>query len=359
MDARGFVEDTSWELDSEAFVWTTAQNVAEVTADTSASTGGKDDYFDYFSYKRLPEYRAAEILVVYFSPLLMLVGTVGNVLAGVVVVRSKILWKRTSSLHILMLAVADTLLLDVCLLDLFLVFLDINMRNLGQAACKLVFFVIYFLQAWEAWIIVNMSIESLVVVYMPHQSRFLFTKRRVILGLCFTTLVIAALNLVYRITRTYISTLSNGVLFWYCQIDPRYTGILETWYWVEITMLSAAPFVLMVLCCMLIVSRIIYSNIQQRRMQVTSDIKVSGMTITMLAVALVFLLLTGPVSVVFVFVTIFYEDPNKTYEEADRLFNIALALNFFGYVNNVTNLYIYCVSDPTFRKELKVVLCGK
>ena len=47
---------------------------------------------------------------------MMLLGTVGNLSAAFVVVKSKTLWKNTLSLYILVLAIVDTLTLDSLLL---------------------------------------------------------------------------------------------------------------------------------------------------------------------------------------------------------------------------------------------------
>ena len=58
-----------------------------------------------------------EKVTLYGGPVLMLVGTVGNLTAAYVAVKSKELWKYTFSLYILVLAIWDTLTLDIFIVN--------------------------------------------------------------------------------------------------------------------------------------------------------------------------------------------------------------------------------------------------
>ena len=69
-----------------------SSNICCTTQDFLESVTGnfrsqKDNYYNnYYGYMEESEYHALEILVKFFGSVLMVVGTVGNVLAGMVVV---------------------------------------------------------------------------------------------------------------------------------------------------------------------------------------------------------------------------------------------------------------------------------
>ena len=310
-----------------------------------------------YDYKDEPEYRAVEILLLYFGPVTLVVGTVGNVLAGVVVVRSKLLWKRTFSLYILMLAVADTLMMIFGLLDYVLFMYGIDVRTYTNESCKMVIFLKYYLSMWEAWILVNMSLERLVAVYLPLRCRSLFTKERAGIGLIITTVLPLGINAIYLPVMTRTEYTIYGSTVGECDTKDEWVELFGIFDWVALAIVSVIPFLIMVICSLLIVGRIMYTNVQRRRMQVTSNIKVSSMTFAMLAVALAFLILTGPTAALYPMVNMFYADDSKTVHEANKLYNVTLIMNFFWYWNYVINFYIYCVSNSKFRSEAVNVLC--
>ena len=106
----------------------------------------------------------------------MLVGTVDNTLAGVVVVKSKVLWKKTYSFSILVLAITDTLTLKLGMIGFILLRFNYFMQDLSDPACKSVTSLLLFLLSLEPWILVMMTLEHLVAVYLLHKTKVIFTK---------------------------------------------------------------------------------------------------------------------------------------------------------------------------------------
>ena len=292
--------------------------------------------------------KVVQLLVIHLGPVLIVGGLVGNVLAAIVVTCSRRLWPRTASLYILVLAVVDSTTLVLGLGDYVLFVNGIHLRAMGQGSCKALIFRFYFLKMLEAWVLVNMNLERFAAVYVPHKVRLLFTKRRAGVGLVITTLGVLALNLVYIPT----FELREGK---YCQVKVQYNSLMTLWYWVDLCLASVFPFLVMTSCSVAIVIRIVYTKEQWRHMQILPYIKISSMTISMLLVALCFLLLTAPLTILSPMLSIYHESLSTG--KASKYATAFHLINFCLYINYVINFYIYCVSNPVFRQEFSTIIC--
>ena len=197
----------------------------------------------------------------------------------------------------------------------------------------------------EAWVLVNMNLERLFAVFMPLKVKIYFTKNRAGLGLILTVLGVLALNLVYIPTMK----VHDGVL---CSASAEYAVLMQQWYWVDFVFSSALPFLLMTGCSIAIVGKILYTNINRQNLNVSSNISISSMTTSMLLVALCFLLLTAPLTIMSPLVDVFFEE--KPLKEALSFLGYFYLINFCFYV---LNFYIYCVSNPIFRREFSSIIC--
>ena len=162
----------------------------------------------------------AKNLWVYGSPVLITVGTMGNLLSGVVMLRPN-LRKCTTSLYLLVLAVADSLVLYTGLLprwirDLF----GTDLTSGSIAACRIHPFVLNLAIHVEAWIIVCVGIERVVAVVFPYKAKHIFTRRFAARQMAIIGVILAVVNSHFYWTLTIVNE--------HCEEDPRYEQSCKT-----------------------------------------------------------------------------------------------------------------------------------
>ena len=128
-------------------------------------------------------------------PIMLILGTIGNILSIVVLWKRKALNKNTTTIYLLTLAVIDELVLLTGVLKFWCqIAFNFDIRNYHTFGCKFYEFLIYALFMFEAWVLVNLTLERLVAVYIPHKSKILFTKSKAVIGLVITMIPIIAFN---------------------------------------------------------------------------------------------------------------------------------------------------------------------
>ena len=137
-----------------------------------------------------------EVLVwLYGSPILIVSGTIGNILSFAVM-----LWKKirhtTTSLYLCVLAVVDTAVLYT---GLFMSWYRINLNGYDVThwdgfACKFFVFFLNGLQQFDSWILVSVTLERVCAVFLPHKHKEIFTKKVATVCLIIQALVIITMN---------------------------------------------------------------------------------------------------------------------------------------------------------------------
>ncbi len=295
--------------------------------------------------RRIRSYlKAAAELWKIGPPLLLVVGTVGNTLSGMVMLR-KSLRSTVTGFFLLILAVEDTATLWVGLLRHYLLRVHgINLRGFTDFGCKLHNFLVYWLRHYGSWILVCMTAERFLSVFFPHKAKVLVTRSRCAAAIGVTGLLLFALNAHYF--RTF--RLAKG-----CSADPDYLSFhVNIWSWIHYTVVSFVPFVILLFSNVGIIAKITFTNrIKRNQMQQSSaGIKMTSMTAILLLVSFMFLLTSTPISI---YIVVTYKVWDSLSDEgkalADLWFPIVVLL---AYVNHSCNFFLYCISGPKFRREL-------
>ncbi len=290
------------------------------------------------------ESNVAKNMWIYGSPVLITVGTMGNLLSAVVMLRQN-LRKCTTSLYLLVLAVADTLVLYTGLLrhwikELF----GTDIRDGSIAACRIHFFVLYLTIHVEAWIIVCVGIERMVAVFFPHKAKHIFTRRFAACQMAIIGAILAVFNSHYYWTITLV--------YGHCDEDPRYKHFTQNVFpWIHFSLTSLIPFLVMIVANSAISAKLIRANYAKKvKLNVKKDVKLTSMTVILLSISVIFLLTTGPMSVLHI-ILLPIDD-----QTAYRL--LWSSLNLLFYTNYSVNFLLYCVSAPLFRREL-IEICRR
>ncbi len=283
---------------------------------------------------------------VYGSPVLITVGTMGNLLSAVVMLRPN-LRKCTTSLYLLVLAVVDSLVLYTGLLprwirDLF----GTDLTNFSNAACRIHPFVLNVAIHVEAWIIVCVGIERMVAVVFPYKAKHIFTRRFAARQMAIIGVILAVVNSHFYWTCTIV----NG----HCEEDSKYEHFMQNVFpWIRFCLTSLIPFLIMLVTNFAIAAKLIHAkHVRKVKLNVRKDEKLTSMTAILLTISVIFLLTTGPSSAFHIVLLPIDIKDRAPY----RLVWSSLSLLF--YTNYSVNFLLYCVSAPRFRREL-IEICRR
>ena len=282
-------------------------------------------------------------------PVLFFIGTIGNVLSGVVMMRRSL---RTSitSFFLVTLAVVDTFMLWNGLMRQFLRYAHgIFVRSHSLAACRLHIFLTYWGGQFAAWILVCMTMERFFAIFSPHKSKQYVSKLSCGIVVGVIGVLLAGLNA--HFFKTHLLVFFGR---YYCATDAQYYDFMQKiWTWIDFAFFSFIPFGILVIANAGIIIRIAHSNyVRKHNMKQSSGgVKMTSMTAILLTVSLIFLLTTAPISI---YLLIQENVKRSSTEEEDALNSLwwAIVVNV-NYINHSCNFFLYCISGPRFRRELR------
>ena len=282
----------------------------------------------------------------YGSPILVILGTIGNVLSAIVMQRKR-LRKYTTSVYLTMLACVDTAVLFTGLSRQWvLAVFNTDIRFLTSGLCKLHLFLMYFLVQLEAWILVCVAIERLVAVWLPLKAQRIFTRRFALLQMTALLLGLFVLNSHLFRTQILIPLGAGGGNI--CRFDPFFEFFrLKIWGWIDMVFASILPFGIMISSSIAIVAKL-YIQRHKTASQGNASAKNASVTVMLLVVCGVFFVCTLPITI--------YLSKSSDYE---RMYGCCYSnnviwplVNMFMYLNHAANFFLYCASGPRFRAEL-------
>ncbi|XP_033759856.1 G-protein coupled receptor 4-like [Pecten maximus] len=344
------------------------------------------------TFHHFPEFKTALMIWTYFPPFLIIVGTVANFCSIVVLLRKPM---RTSNtmFYLLVLSVGDIFVLYTGLLRYWLKFgFDKDIRLISNASCKFHGFLVYVSLDFTAWILVAVTADRCFAICHPFKAKIVCTRK-------------VAKVIVCVILGTLIAI--NGHLFWSLAIldladEIQCTAVTDfgntIWPWMDFSVFSAMPFSIMITSNIIIVRQLCRSSrrLEAHRMSdragcnsERSDIatikpdtyssttrirltsnsssqtgsgrntirqrmgKISNVTIMLLSVNCLFLLLTAPIVIYLIGYMKWYVDAS---DHARAKMNLLWCFcNMMQYLNNSIHFFIYCLTGPKFRRELKAM----
>lgn len=143
-----------------------------------------------------------DILVFYYTPTIVFVGIIGNILSVLVFFRTK-LKKLSSSYYLAALGISDTGFLILCFMN-WLNFADLNLIN-RDIICQLYYFMQGVCSFLSVWYVVAFTVERFIAVLYPLKRQSMCTVRRAVIVLSCLTLsgCIFSVPLVYFFSPVY------------------------------------------------------------------------------------------------------------------------------------------------------------
>ncbi|XP_021373894.1 thyrotropin-releasing hormone receptor-like [Mizuhopecten yessoensis] len=314
---------------------------------TAASANSAPSIYDY------GEYWAALYINKYYLYVIVAIGLPGNLAAVVTICNMRPL--TSSSVYMVMLAIVDSVNLGLKILYLQLTLYNVQM---GHAGCKVMFFCGTFFMHYANWILVAMTIERFLAIWLPLKVSELCTRTRAFLVMGLIAVPLLGLNLHF-----FWSTLEvwDDYYSWDCQFRSEFEYFMtKMWYWIDGAAYSLIPFIILVIFNILIIVGIsrghrgVVSKIDKTQM--TEKMKQQQqITIMLVTVSLVFVVLTMPNCVFFIFQN--YWDYTKNLHEYARYFLFYQLVFVLSDFNHAINFYLYFLSGRKFRARFHAIIC--
>ena len=315
------------------------------------------------------EYRHAVRIWKTIPPIFLVLGTLGNLLTIVVLMRSKSRLSSTA-LYLSALAVSDLLVLWLGLLRQWLIYMfDIDVRHLSEAGCKIHIFLVYFATQCSSWLLVAVTSERFIGVLLPHKVKQGCTTRTAVVTISIIVGCLILLNAhwFYGMGETEV-VFSNVTYVFKCDsiYEHYYEFLGFKWLWIDLCVFSLVPFTILLIGNVSIIVRVLASK-HKTRIQIApsnggtgavrrSD-KTAQLTAMLVLLNIVFFVCTLPMAIYLI------GEPKwisklKSYHEFAVLRLWWSVVNSFMYLNNAINFILYFLSGSRFRQEVKSLVFG-
>jgi growth hormone secretagogue receptor len=303
------------------------------------------------------EYKVAVWLVKYFLITFIAMGTIGNSLSLLVLVRRR-MRSNSVNFYLSLLACADTAVLCLSGFKTWLrVVTGFELLHVSDAGCKITIFLFMLMSHLSAWLIVLVTADRFIVVWFPFTvTRLCSLRRSRMIG--FILLIVLILYNMHLFWTMHLYEVGRG----YKQCAPLVTNTFMNgpYNYIRLASYSLIPFALVIamnagiIACICQSSRRQVSNIASLstfKCQITVDTRLQQrnkqqVTIMLLIVSFSWLVLTMPYAV---FSLINFQFPNS---HSRAVTFLAKTVSFLlMYLNHSYNFFLYCIAGKKFRKE--------
>lgn len=320
------------------------------------------------------------VIINWIFPVVIFVGTVGNILSIAVLIRARM---RTTSVYfyLMVLSFADLCVLYVSGFKTWIRGVTgYELLTASRFACKTTMFLVLFSQHFSAWLVVLTTVDRFIAVWFPFRASVWCSVSRARLLTVALTVVISAYN---------------GHVFWtmslhdrpdvggagggpkktppppgvYCGGHPGSAFMRAPFEYLKLVSYSMLPFVVILTLNILIIARLKWSTVylnQPDNGSTRLTYPGSGaaaasaafgrhakVTYMLLSVSFTYLLLTGPFTV---FSLPIPRIADSSSHLVAKLMLVKAFVFIMMYCNHAVNFFLYCLTGRKFRCELKEVL---
>ena len=299
----------------------------------------------------------ANSLVLVGAPMLLILGTIGNVLSMVVFSRRKM--RSSSSFILVALAVADTLVLYSGLMFTWIANVSgFDVRKEYDWVCKTRAFFMYACHDIAAWILVLVTLQRLYSVIFPLRAASVCTIKNGRIAVSTIVIFFIVLHLHFFWT---VGKVPKGCGKFSCKELPEFKFfITKVWPWIDMAFLTIIPFIILITSNTLILFKLIRA---QRRRTCSMNVNIESqsiderkMTVMLLTVSFGFLILTCPMTVFYIGLEYWRKSLHFTNSQMFMMRSVFLLMY---NLNSAVNFLLYSACGQVFRRELRALCCGK
>lgn len=267
-------------------------------------------YEDYFGVS-FPEKDIANKIYLYISPLLLLLGTLGNIFS-VIVLRKLSRKVMSTCLYLAVLSIVDLIVLYTrCGNDWLTNVSKIDLSNrlmvYSESICKVYPFVFNFIVHLSRWLIVAMTIEAFIAIKYPPKMSHMCTEERARAVILLLTVLLVCVNLhffwSYELVGLNELALPPGLFCTFAKHGHQHSEEFQEIIWpiMDLMVAEILPYVTVITCCIIMAVQIArgrhhgdkHHQAWQRKFMLDSN-AIEQLKLTYLVICLVFFLLTLP-----------------------------------------------------------------
>ncbi|XP_052706715.1 growth hormone secretagogue receptor type 1-like [Crassostrea angulata] len=302
-------------------------------------------------------------LKLYLSPILLVIGLIGNTLSFVFLRYDKEK-KMSINAYLSALALADIMVLISGLLSLWVQEVTgVDFFRSVDISCKVWNVIAFTSSIFSVWLIVAITAERFIVVCFPLAAHRICNKNRAIGIIVFLLVFSVCFNAHFLVTTGIVNIGSSRL----CDaLDGYKTFIRKVWTWVDATMYCFFPLFIISALNTVIISKVITATKKRRNLQhlkrSTSvglkqrqrrDIKLNVMLLT---VSITFCISSTPMVILMVTEVLFQK--NASPRKSAALLLARTICELLMYVNHSINFFLYCISGQSFTKIfMKLISC--
>ena len=303
---------------------------------------------------------AREYIIILVTPIIVTVGTLGNILSVAVLLRPRFKAMSTT-IYLLALAVADTVFLyaNSMTKNFIKIVFSTNYSTIYSWACAAYVYVLLCSKCLSAWFIVAVTLERLLVIYVPIRAKIIATRRRAGIGVLALSLAILAIYgfvlVIYEVSVDETGKTGCDVKEYYVK---RHTDVVLTV--LDLCIYSLIPAVVLFASNAVLIFKVVKSRrfrlsargATGRSISSDGEFQVARrLTVTLILISGVFLCLTCPLAVFLV---------HAAYSHVYNFEVVYRSLYNLELCNSGMNFFLYCLSGPAFRREVLVMFgCRK
>ena len=277
----------------------------------------------------------------------LILGTAGNGFSFVVMKR-KSLRRISTSFYLCVLSVSDTIVLWTGLLrDMLQGYTDGQVDINTWTGCKIRHFLFFFPASYSAWLLLAVTLERTIGLYLPFKAKFICTTRNAKIVSLVTAIILTLLNLHFF----FIQKLEGST----CVFTSKFSHDLRRNYFpfIDAVVSSYLPALAMLICNLMIIynlrkqQNMARGNVTNKNEPRAVSKKMLQTTFMLLGISTFFIVSTVPITA---YVIMFRA---LKFEFSILIFDI---LNMMFYLNFCCNFIFYCYSGSIFRNEMRKIL---
>ncbi|XP_067650872.1 probable G-protein coupled receptor 139 [Haliotis asinina] len=314
-----------------------------------------------------PEYHVHKILLIYIPPILLILGTFGNVFSFLIM-RHKAMTRLSTYIFLAALSVADSMVLLIGLMRQWLGELTgYDIRDQANWLCKATIILGYISSNTSVWIIVAVTIERFIVVCYPLKAQRFCNVARAKKTISGLVVIFLLINIHFVWTAGLNETNIQDNLLPQCDASDGHQFLVSVvWPWVDALIYCFLPFILISIFNVLIICKVAHAaggreSLQNGCLQLRNRCKGNNnlrLTIMLLTVSFTFLLTTLPMNISII-ASDFLNTNGHDNAVMSKFRLVRTISQLLMYLNHSINFFLYCATGQKFRNEVIRMFCGK
>ena len=305
-------------------------------------------------YRLYWQYAVYLKIFTFVPPILIGLGTIGNVLA-IVVLLSREMRAYGVSIILTVLAMADLCLLYTSTLRFWIFFMSdgaLDVRAFNIHTCRMHMFFTYLGTQLSPMILALMTVERAISVCAPLRARQWCSRGNTIKALAGLIAFLVCFNLTNFFAVTFEHKLKNRGHSCYF-----YDHVMKIYYIINTVFSSFIPFVVMLFGNGLIIYKLVRAARRSSKMAANEgSSNLQNTSIMLVAISIFFLITNVPYSVYVNGLSKYWPVTTKDQAMIARSGMAYAILSQISMLNNCLNFVFYCVIGKAFRKAFSVVI---